>query len=126
MKAIVMAYLLVFVTVLLSAGALIYVSQNVQKSERDLVRANAAIAREEESIRVLEAEWSYLNRPERIERLAKQHLDMIPPNPEQVVTTIPTIESEIPNEEVVGEEEKELLRQDVSYTAQTQEQGKSQ
>ena len=35
---------------------------------------------------MLRAEWSLLNRPERIERLAKKHLKLAPSDPRQVVT----------------------------------------
>jgi hypothetical protein len=35
-------------------------------------------AREKETIRVLEAEWSYLNQPDRLEKLARQHLKLEP------------------------------------------------
>jgi hypothetical protein len=36
------------------------------------------IGREEESLRVLQAEWSYLNQPRRLEKLAKQYLKLAP------------------------------------------------
>ena len=36
--------------------------------------------------RRLAAEWSLLNRPERIERLAKKHLKLNPARPQQLVT----------------------------------------
>jgi hypothetical protein len=36
-------------------------------------------------IRLLEAEWSNLTRPHRIEQLASQHLDLLPLSPLQLV-----------------------------------------
>jgi hypothetical protein len=46
----------------------------VQGLESDLRRLNHAILAEEEAIHVLEAEWSYLNEPTRLDALAKRHL----------------------------------------------------
>ena len=46
----------------------------VQGLETELHRLNRAILAEDEAIHVLEAEWSYLNEPTRLEALAKRHL----------------------------------------------------
>lgn len=46
----------------------------VQGLETDLHRLNRAILAEDEAIHVLDAEWSYLNEPTRLEALAKRHL----------------------------------------------------
>ncbi|MHA1546202.1 MAG: cell division protein FtsL [Alphaproteobacteria bacterium] len=43
------------------------------------------IAREREAMRILEAEWSLLNQPERLQKLAKRHLALVPLQPEQIV-----------------------------------------
>ncbi len=74
---------------LLSATAalliLFQIKQDVQQLEEQLTAANRQILREQESLHVLEAEWSYLNRPERIAQLARQHLGMGPLSPAQIV-----------------------------------------
>ena len=38
----------------------------------------------EEAVQVLHAEWSYLNRPERLAALAARHLDLAPMTPRQI------------------------------------------
>ncbi|MCB1563543.1 MAG: hypothetical protein KDJ75_08225 [Alphaproteobacteria bacterium] len=71
----------------LSGAVLLHVSQNVQKSEDKLAEIEASIDREQETIRVLRAEWAYLNRPDRLERLAHEFLDLVPPEAEDVAAT---------------------------------------
>jgi cell division protein FtsL len=53
--------------------------------ERELRELTAEIAKEGEAIRVLKAEWSYLNQPERLQALARKHLALAPTNPNQIV-----------------------------------------
>ncbi len=60
----------IFSAVLVSGSLLFVVSQKVQSTERDINFLETKISREKESIRVLEAEWAYLNRPDRLEKLA--------------------------------------------------------
>ena len=56
----------------------------VQAREDELTRLNRALIASEEAIHVLHAEWSYLNRPERLAALAARHLDLAPMAPGQV------------------------------------------
>lgn len=53
--------------------------------ERELAQLKADIAKEGEAIRVLKAEWGYLNQPERLQALARKHLALAPTNPNQIV-----------------------------------------
>jgi cell division protein FtsL len=46
---------------------------------------NTEIEGERDALAVARAEWSLLNRPERIERLAKKYLDLAPVQPAQLV-----------------------------------------
>lgn len=62
----------------LSSFMLFHTSQKVTDGRQELARLNKDIQREEESLRVFQAEWSYLNQPERLEKLARQHLQLEP------------------------------------------------
>ena len=50
----------------------------VQKHEEQLARLNRQILESQEAIHVLQAEWSYLNQPDRIEALARKYLALQP------------------------------------------------
>ena len=63
---------------LLSGGALFWVSQQVQQGEREQRKLQQIMSQEQEAIRVLNAEWDYLNRPDRLEALAEGYLKMEP------------------------------------------------
>jgi cell division protein FtsL len=81
-----------FVNICLLLGllALAYVIYQVKYETRALDAEIATIGKdiegERDAIAVLRAEWSLLNRPERIERLAKKHLKLAPSDPRQLVT----------------------------------------
>ena len=61
-----------------AALAVFYVSQTVEGLERELALQQRTILQQQEAIHVLEAEWSYLNRPERISLLAERYLALSP------------------------------------------------
>lgn len=67
------------------AVGLYHVKYEVQRLEAELDQVNREIRQEREALHVLEAEWSYLNRPRRLARLAEKHLDMRPLQPEQII-----------------------------------------
>lgn len=66
--------------VILSGTMLLSTSQKVQKAERQLSVLSKEKNREGEAIRVLRAEWDYLNRPDRLEALATRYLGMKEPD----------------------------------------------
>lgn len=69
-------------TLMMALGAgfvLFQTSQNVQRAEDRLNDVREALGKEQETVRVLETEWDYLNRPDRIEELAQQYLKMSSP-----------------------------------------------
>jgi cell division protein FtsL len=81
-----------FVNICLVLGlvALAYVIYQVKYEARGLDAEIASLGkeidRERDAIAVLRAEWSLLNRPERIERLAQKFLKLAPAKPAQLVT----------------------------------------
>jgi cell division protein FtsL len=54
--------------------------------DEDIGSLRKDIETERDAVAVLRAEWSLLNRPERIERLAEKHLNLAPARPQQLVT----------------------------------------
>ena len=54
--------------------------------DEDIGGLRKDIEKERDAVAVLRAEWSLLNRPERIERLAEKHLKLKPARPQQLVT----------------------------------------
>ncbi len=64
---------------------LFWTSQAVQIKEEKLSQIKKDIMHEQESLRVLGAEWDYLNRPQRLEKLATEQLGMELPSTKEVV-----------------------------------------
>lgn len=62
---------------------LFHTSQEVTDGRSSLRKMEREVLREEESLRVLQAEWSYLNQPERLEKLANEYLELQPLNGRQ-------------------------------------------
>ena len=80
-----------FINICLVLGlvALAYVIYEVKYEARSLderiIVLNKGIEEERDALAVLRAEWSLLNRPERIERLAEKYLKLAPAHPQQLV-----------------------------------------
>jgi cell division protein FtsL len=64
------------VTALGSAFILYSLEHATRRTEREIAKTQAEIAQERETIKLLTAEWSNLTRPERLQRLAEQYLDL--------------------------------------------------
>ena len=60
------------------------VKYQVVRLEDELVRVDRLIDADREQIRVLDAEWSFLNQPARLAELAKRHLALSPITPIEV------------------------------------------
>ncbi len=78
------------VAIAVAAGVLMSISYRVEAQQRQLTKLQNSIEVREDSIRVLRAEWSYLNQPQRLELLAQKYLKLQPLTVAQVKTTLPT------------------------------------
>ena len=58
--------------------AMFQVKFEVMQQEETLARLNKEIADSREQIRMVDAEWSYLARPDRLKRLAARYLNLAP------------------------------------------------
>lgn len=75
-----------------TAFAMFGVKYRVQALEDELDRTKRATAAEEHEIRVLDAEWAYLTRPETLEAMNRRFLSLVPISTKQLranVTDIP-------------------------------------
>lgn len=61
-----------------AAGGMYAVKYRVQGIEHALVRTEAATITEQRQIRVLDAEWTYLNRPGTLARMNERFLSLVP------------------------------------------------
>jgi hypothetical protein len=76
----------------LSGAVAFHTSYRAQKLSEELAGLNRAISAEDDTIRVLKAEWSYLDEPDRIEPLARRYLpDLRPTTPDQIATSLAAI-----------------------------------
>ena len=80
--------LFAFVMAVLSGATLFWVSQQVQELEREQRQISSVIDQEQEATRVLSAEWDYLNRPDRLEDLARTYLNMEPMKVESAIASV--------------------------------------
>ena len=80
------AFNVVLVVVVLALAFVLYsLEHRMRAGERAVASLAGEITEEREMIRLLEAEWSFLARPARLERLAREHAGMVPLTPAQVV-----------------------------------------
>lgn len=76
--------LLITIPCLLGFGILSMKNQ-VQGLEKQLVSINKSIQDDIKSIHVLKAEWSHLNNPSRLRKLAAKHISLNPVQAEQII-----------------------------------------
>jgi len=82
-----------FWLVLVSATgfAMFGIKYQVQALEDDLARTKRATTAEEHEVRVLDAEWAYLTRPETLEGMNRKFLSLAPISTKQLHTTVADI-----------------------------------
>lgn len=80
----------------IAAYALYMVKFSVQNLHREVVVAQRNLAQEKEALHLLNAEWAYLNRPERLRRLSDTHLNLVPLDSRRMqnMDLLPTVASE--------------------------------
>ena len=77
---------IVLVVVTLGVALQVYgLEMQSRGADKKLLALKVAIAEEQENIRRLRAEWSHLNAPERLEKLAVKHLQHAPSKVAQVM-----------------------------------------
>jgi hypothetical protein len=84
-----MSRILTIVAVALAIGAaatLYQVKYEVRLLEQEARQLHQGVAREQQAIQVLNAEWAYLNQPARIQELAERYLDLKPIKAAQIGT----------------------------------------
>ncbi|MDX2222044.1 MAG: hypothetical protein SFV21_04800 [Rhodospirillaceae bacterium] len=83
---------LMWTALIIGVGVSLFVLKyKVQALEDELHAKEQRVERDRTAIRVLEAEWAYLNDPERLARLSAEHFGFAPPTPSQVakIETLP-------------------------------------
>lgn len=73
---------------LLVSFILFKVKYEVVEIEQRLSQTLKQIQREEETIHILRAEWSHLNEPQRLQKLAEAYLDIGPIKTDQIVAIL--------------------------------------
>lgn len=85
MNRITTSFVLVFI---IAAGVGLYqLKYKAQRLQKEVSALEASIVRDREAIRVLEAEWTYLTRPERVAALSERYLALRPAEAEQVLAS---------------------------------------
>lgn len=92
--------------------SLFMLKYQVQALEDQLHAAHTQIEKDKSAIRVLQAEWTYLNDPGRLRRLSEQHLGFAAPSAKQVATMaqLPYRSGEVPAPEGVSTPEAESAK----------------
>ncbi|MGH7097764.1 MAG: cell division protein FtsL [Stellaceae bacterium] len=74
-----------------AAGGMYAVKYRVQGIEGALVKTEAATIAEQRQIRVLDAEWTYLNRPETLAQMNARFLSLVPITAKELRTSVADI-----------------------------------
>jgi cell division protein FtsL len=76
---------LLIIVVLVSAYVLYSHEHATRNAERQIAKLKAGIADQREAIKVLGAEWTSLSRPDRLQKLADEHLHLNTAGPAQFI-----------------------------------------
>jgi hypothetical protein len=85
------------------AFGLYRMENQIREMEQRLLETNRALLRSQQAIQVAHAEWSYLNQPARLERLARQNLQLVPLLPSQIgrLEDVPLRDQEMSFEDIL-------------------------
>jgi cell division protein FtsL len=98
-----------FLCVAVLAIGVYLVKYSVQDVQREVVSLKTELAKEKESLHLLNAEWAYLNRPDRLRQLADRHLDLVPLDTKTIgevsvlPAAVPASEAAVPQSSMVRE-----------------------
>jgi cell division protein FtsL len=106
------------IAVTVAALGLFHVSHRVEQLENELRIEQRSILQEQQNIDILKAEWSYLNRPERIADLAERHLALVPLSADHMIGIQDLPQRQEPGAEssVPGLPSEEIISQPISPT----------
>jgi len=79
------------VCALASGAALMQLKHAVQEQAEEVEAIAQQIHRDQESLRILDAEWAYLTSPRTLQELSIEFLALMPPSPKQVVGAVSDI-----------------------------------
>ena len=96
---------LIFALAVCLSTVLLSVSQNVQKSENIRNNLEVLIIAEQEALRVLEAEWTYLNSPLRLEGIVQEYFEMSVPDTDQYIESA----SSLSDSSLIGQNGKYII-----------------
>lgn len=74
-----------FLLTVLTPLGLYFMKNEVRQMEQEIVARNKALTSDQEEIRVLQAEWSYLNQPARLDELSLRYLGLGPVVTNQII-----------------------------------------
>ena len=77
---------------IIAGATLMQISYQVDAKERELSKLTHELIAHEDSIRVLKAEWAYLTQPQRLEKLAANHLALAPTQVAQLQGELPAVQ----------------------------------
>ena len=92
------------VCALLSGAALMQLKLAVQDQAEKVAALADQIHKDQESIRILEAEWAYLTSPQALQEQSIEFLALMPPSPKQVLESVSDIPMRRAKEPVSGDD----------------------
>lgn len=111
--------LMVLVAIGMAVGVFT-VTQRVQQREAHVAELNHKLLSEQQAMRVLDAEWAYLTRPQRLEELIAMKVEKgeMPPVPTPIATMAPEVSAKVePAAGVVEAKAEEPKKEQLKKTA---------